>query len=375
VTDDQSDPELEALVAASLVKRGELIPTTVEEVLDADASFDGALPESLQRLHRPEAASVKVSSLAEARSRRRSLLPFVGTFVAGAAAAAVAMLALREPPPPMTVSGEPAGQSAPATSTSATASATVLEVPTSPCEGCCAGASCASVRGELASCPTGRKCVPCEGIDDPDAVYRLRLGNLRPTEKVDPRALESLDVCVSVGGSPWSCEPAFADAAARPRGRLLAFASRVDDLVAGVAMELRIRGKSLAYGSWRAGLRITPGALCRGVGVVLEDEKGEHLGGLSLFLERTYYVELGRREERGALEDLARRFSFGAYAPRFLPLREGVTRGRFALTLGPFDRGEAELLRAELLRRAGDDDAVREGIALHLGDDYVEAPL
>jgi hypothetical protein len=53
VTDDQSDPELEALVAASLVKRGELIPTTVEEVLETDASFDGALPESLHRLHRP----------------------------------------------------------------------------------------------------------------------------------------------------------------------------------------------------------------------------------------------------------------------------------------------------------------------------------
>lgn len=375
MTDDQSDPELEALVAASLVKRGELIPTTVEEVLDTDASFDGALPESLQRLHRPEAASAKVTSLDAARSRRRSLLPFVGTFVAGAAAAAVAMLALREPPPTLIVSGEPAGQSAPATSASASPSAPVLELPTSPCEGCCAGASCASARGELSSCPTGRTCVPCEGIDDPDAVYRLRLGNLRPTEKVDPRALESLDVCVSVGGSPWTCEPAFADAAARPRGRLLAFASRVDDLVASVTMELRIRGKTLAYGSWRAGLRITPGALCRGVGVVLEDEKGEHLGGLSLFLERTYYVELGRREERGALEDLARRFSFGAYSPRFLPLREGVKQGRFALTLGPFDRGEAELLRAELLRRTGSEDSVRDGIALHLGDDYVEPPL
>jgi hypothetical protein len=374
VTDDRSDPELEALVAASLVKRGDLIPTTVEEVLDTDASFEGALPASLDRLRAPaEPVPARVVSLSDARARRA--LPFVGTFFAGAAAAAVAMLAFREKSPAVTVSGEPAGQSAPATSTSATPTAVpIVEVPTPECESCCAGASCQGARAELSTCPTGRKCVPCEGLDEADAVYRLRLGNLKPTEKVDARAIESLDVCVSVGGSPWSCEPAYADATTRPRGRLLGFASRAEDIALGVAMELRIRGNTRAYGAWRAGVRITPGALCRGIGVVMEDEAGAHLGGLSLFLERTYYVELGRREERSALEDLARRFAFGARTPRFLSLREGVKTGKFALTLGPFDRAEAEALRAELLRRA-DSEELSAGVVLHFGDDYVEPPL
>lgn len=359
MTDQSSNDDLDEVVARALVKRGELIPTTTEEVLET-APYEGELPRSLERY--------RSSPPAAPRPRERWwLLPYAGAVAVAAAAAALLIVGQDGEE----IHGEHLGAPSGGPAASVPASASPLAIPAETCAGqCCAGASCKAAPSDMASCPTERTCIPCEGVDDGDRQYRLRMGNVASSSGQSAAAMAELDLCVSVGatpGSPWVCEPAYQPAATRPRGRFLAKASSVDQLVGGVSMELRPKGKSQVLAAWRSGIKVGPGSLCKGISVVLQNDKHEQIGTLSMFLERTYYVELARRDDRAALDNVASTIAFGERVPRFLTASGGV--GWHVLALGPFDKPEADdLLRA--LRADPDMAALGGGVFIENGDDY-----
>jgi hypothetical protein len=364
VTDEKSNDDIDALVARSLVKRGELIPTTTEEVLETSSEYEGALPPSLER-YRPE------QEKAAPRPReRQSALPYIGVFAAVAAAAAIFLVTRGDPEIHGERIGAPSGGPA---ATAPTASAP-LAVPQASCEsGCCGGAACKAAESAFATCPTERTCISCEGVDKGDTQYRVRLGNVAPSSGQPAAAMAELDLCVSIGatpGSPWVCEPAYEPAATRPRGRFLAKASTVDELVGGVSMELRPKGKTQVLAAWRSGIKVGVGSLCKGLSVSLQNEQHEQLGTLSMFLERTYYVELARRDDRAALDGVASSFGFGERVPRFLSVPGDVRGGRHVLALGPFDKPEAEALLQKL--RESEAGPLSAGFRVANGDGYDE---
>jgi hypothetical protein len=391
-----ADAKLEAMVARAL-RRIRVAPTTEAEVRRAECEgveFEGELPPSLRALVEPRAElagepghggaepapreeprdaerelarSVRVVSLDEARrarARRAPLGGYVASFALGAAAAAaVAVLALRGPEG-LEVGREPAGAPSASASSSAepareiTAIPAVLACPSS----CCAGASCPSAVGELRACATGRSCVPCGDVPPAGSVYRVRIGNLLPTSKLDPDKLGAFDLCARIGASPWSCEPAYADATLRPRGRVLPSVASVEDIGAGIELELRPRGTKQVFGRYKGSVRLNPTVLCRGVGVLLGNDEEEHLGSLSLFVEDAQYVELARGSvaELGALRS---GLSFADVTPELHAL--AGASGAHALVVGPLDRRAAERLRVALLERG-------RAAILSTGTDYVE---
>jgi hypothetical protein len=194
----------------------------------------------------------------------------------------------------------------------------------------------------------------------------VRIGNLLPTKLVDPAALPAYDICARISGSPWSCEPAYADAAARPEGRTLPFTATADDLAAGMELELRERGRKQAVGRWRDAVRVGPTVLCRGVGVLVATEKEEHLGSLSLFLEDAHFVEMARDADVGPLQDRRARLAFADVVPSIVETRSPGAE-RFALMAGPFDGATAERLRWALVERG-------QSARVVLGGDYEGKP-
>ncbi len=386
---DPTDDELEALVADAMARRGDLIPTTATEVRRAEedgVEIEGELPERLRELAplppsksapapregdtSSGALSQRVVSLDDIRRAKQPQRPpwltHGVTFALGAAAAAATLLVTRATESP-TVGQEPAGGPTATSAASAEPAPTRLEIPAvSRCqEACCAGSACAEAKGELRACATGRTCVACADLAGPTTAYRVRIGNLLPTKAIDPAALPALDVCARIAGSPWSCEPAHADASARPEGRTLPAVALAEDFAAGVELELRPRGQKQVLGRWRDSVRIGPNVLCRGVGVLMASEK-EDLGSLSLFLEDAHFVEIARDASAAALKDLRGRFSFADVAPSMV---ETTAKGaeRFALVVGPLDKATAERLRWALAERGTDARPT-------VGADHVGAP-
>ena len=370
----EATEELEALVAEALVRRGELLPTTTEEValLERDGiAFEGELPPKLREfnpeLRQPAPRSATLRGIQQVKPRR-AWGAMAATFVAGAAAAAIALLLLR-PPPPVQVSSEPAGLGTPASSAPSEQAPLIEIPPLKRCgKDCCAGADCEFAKADVATCPTGRTCVGCTDFSGQDSAYRLRLGNFRSSEVVDQKSIEALDVCVRVGGSPWSCEPAYQDATARPMGRLLSTISRAEDLIASVEIELRIRGANKAYGAWRSGIKLGPNVMCKGLGVVLEDDNGRHVGGLSVFLEDVFFVELARAANAAELLQQKRSIQFADLEATVLTTTTASQDQRYVLTLGPFDREFAERVRSEMAAKS-------LGASLSFGADYRLGPL
>lgn len=392
-----ADAELEAMVAKAM-RRTRVAPTTEAEVRRAERAgveFEGELPPSLRALVEPEATlesrserdapepalrgaereaekdaarSVRVVSLDEARrqraERRASFGGYAASFALGAAAAAaVAVFALRGADGPA-VGREPAGAPSASASSSAepvretAAIPAVLACPSS----CCAGSSCPSAQGELRNCATGRSCVPCGDVPPAGSAYRVRIGNLLPTSKLDADKLGAFDLCARIGASPWSCEPAYADASARPRGRVLPPVASAEDIGAGIQLELRPRGTKQVYGRYEGSVRLNPTVLCRGVGVLLGNEQQEHLGSLSLFVEDAQYVELGRGSA-AELASLRRTLSFADLSPELHTIAGAA--GTQALVVGPLDLRAAERLRVALLERG-------RAATLTTGTDYAE---
>lgn len=368
MSDDGSEkhPELDALLAEALTRRGDLPPTTVAEVRRAEEegiAFEGELPAELSRLRPPPtevssgAASQRLVSLDEVRREReqaRARTPWLGyaaTFALGAAAAAAVFLFGAERDPAQRLTQEPAGAPRPSATESAEPAAptVAIEAVRSCGEECCAGSACAAAKGELKTCPTERTCISCGDGSAKDA-FRLRMGNLLPTENVDEKMLPGLDLCARVGGSPWSCEPAYLDAVARPTGRTLPIVAPAEDLATSVELELRPRGSSKVFGAWRSGIKIGPNVLCRGVGVVIKNDKDEHLGGLSLFLEDAHYVELARSAERATLLERRAQLRFADVIPSLVETSKGGAE-RFALVVGPLDKGAADRLAQRLAEK------------------------
>lgn len=351
-----SDERLDALIARSFVERGALVPTTTEEVLDAP-SDDVELPPGLERLYDVEPRARRAPNVVPLRPRAGRAVAY-GIAVA-AIAAVVAWIVLRSPTAPAPISSDPArAPSASAALPAVSSAPSPIVVPRPTCEAsCCAGADCATAKAELSSCPTERTCVPCAGVDDPDTVYRVRVGDFVPADAADPNAApRSMDLCIRVGASPtaeWACEPARAPSSVRPHGRFLRKASSAADLEGGVAMELRVDGKAV-FGRWWSILKPSARLLCLGSRVVFENDAHDRVGSLSMFLERTYFVAVAERGDRAALDDVARAYRFDGVTPRV-----ESARGRFVLALGPFDRGEAERILSTLpgeARVASGDD-------------------
>ena len=363
-------PELDALVASAMGRRGDLIPTTTDEVLDAGSlEFEGELPPSLRAYDPPTTAAARQQSRSSREAPRSNVLPIAVSFAFGAGIAAAASYAIfagrpdaREMPLADVSSAERPGSSLGEPSASKPEEPRAIG-PVTTCDDCCAGVQCSTAKPVLSSCPTGRTCVACSDDLAPDAAFRLRMGNFHSTKNVDARSLDALDVCVRVGGSPWSCEPAYLDATARPVGRVLPMVSRAEDLTSGVELELRLRGSEKVYGSWRSALRLGPNMFCRGIGVVLEDPKGEHLGGLSLFVEDAFYVEIARAPSVTALAEHRRKLAFADVVPAVI----GSKSGGQVLVVGPLAKPTAEKLRA-LLLGAGEE------VGITMGNDYTGSP-
>ncbi len=363
MTEDNTDKELEALIARSLVDRGELIPTTIDEVLDASTD-DVELPASLDRLYRDPVTTPTRS----ARIRPFRALVYVGALAAGVALVS-AVVASRRATEPISGDIPSAPSSGPALSATSIPES-LVDVSRSACtEACCAGAECVAAKSDLATCPTERTCIPCAGLDDADTLYRLRVGDLFVDGSLSRASvLQHLDLCIKVGASlsaEWSCEPARAPSSQRPHGRVFKAASRAADLAGGVAMELRIDGKTL-YGKWWSILKPNPKTLCLGYKVSFANERNEPVGTLSMFLERTYYVELARRDQRADIDVVARSFAFEGLTPLFI-----ASGPRHVLALGPFDRAEADQTLERVSKNA--PTSLVEGLRIDSGDDYEDA--
>ncbi len=388
-----ADRRVDALVADELGRRGELVPTTVGEVLAAEregVEYEGELPASLRELSgaaaspppRTGAASLRVVSLDGVRRERAQARAKAGwggyavAFVMGAAAAAAVLIATRPVGTPM----------APDDSRAAGTPSAIPSAPSDPLESviaipavsvcgtsCCAGSACADAKGELRKCASGRSCVDCEEGTGAGSAFRVRLGNLIPAQGVDPANVARWDLCARVGGGTWTCEPATVDASMRPRGRVLPGAASTADLATAIELEVRPLGGKQVLGRWRDSLRVGPTVLCRGVGALLANESGgvkTDVGSLSIDLEATHWVELGRGADAGALRVARGKLAFADVVPVLVELGAPGEAGggpRFALAVGPLDAAVAERLRWALLENGHIASVV-------LGGDYRGEP-
>jgi hypothetical protein len=145
-------------------------------------------------------------------------------------------------------------------------------------------------------------------------------------------------------------------------GRLLTTISRAEDLISSVEIELRLRGASKAYGAWRSGIKLGPNVMCKGLGVVLEDDSGRDLGGLSVFLEDVFYVELARAASAEELLQKKRSIQFADLEATVIATTANDEQ-RYVLALGPFDRELAERVQLEMAANS-------LGASVTLGADY-----
>ena len=360
MTDDENDAELDALVTRALVDRGELIPTTLEEVLDTSAD-DVELPASLALPFDRDRKRAPVATRESARPFRAIVTV---SFLAASAAAGWAVFTARHDVAPISSDTTRVERTRPADSAPPVDPRVTVNRPACTTE-CCAGSDCAAAPSDLSMCPTERTCVACSGLDDADALYRLRFGDVFPDGATPQNAaLEHVDLCIKVGAGTsgeWSCEPAREAPAARPHGRFLKNAVRASELARGVTMELR--SGNTVYGRWWSIMKPTARGLCLGYRVALTNEKKEPVGKLSMFLERAYYVELARSDRESDIDAALKSFSFNGVYPQFM-----TAGSRHVLALGPFDRAEADRVLDEISKAA--PLPLAHGARLENGDDY-----
>lgn len=345
----------------------DLVPTSEAEVERAEAALpELELPASLKSWS-PTHGTNRVRE-----ERPRNVRPLAGKprFVGYAAAAALGALAaaaalLWRPPtatPPVTSAG---GELVPSK-----ASAPVPPLPLlfrSRCQReCCAGSACKNAPPALSACPSGLSCVACAPDNVNGGPYRLRFGTMIASEagqKLLPLDAP-LELCVVGNASDSMCLPALGE----PGGeawRLLKAVSPLQDLLTGLTIELRRRGEPAALASWKHAVSPTPEIMCKGLAVQLSDGT-ETLGRLSVFVEPTHFVELGRAAAVPDLLKTLRRFEVSGIQPRIYEASPPGA-GRFALVLGPLDKTEAEALRWQVL------DHGREATISH-GLDFIGSP-
>jgi hypothetical protein len=354
IPDDESSLELDDATLRALRASDDLVPTTPAEVERAEATLaDLELPENLQQ-YRPRATTTR--NAAQPRPKR----PLAGYAVAaglGALAAAAAFVWFR---PAVSVPVTSAGGELVRKSASAPEPAIPL-VFRSRCEReCCAGSACKAASPALTSCPSGISCVACAPDNVNGGPYRLRLGSVIVSEagqKVLPLDAP-LELCVVGSSSDRICLPALGE----PGGdawRLLKAVTPLSDLLVGLTFELKKRGETAILASWKRAVSPTADIMCKGLAVPLSDGT-ETLGRLSVFVEPTHFVELGRAPAVPALLKTARRFQVSGLRTR---VYEATASGpnHFALVLGPLDKSDAESLRWQVLDH-GLDATITHGL-------------
>lgn len=384
--DATKDAKLLDMLAAALTEDGELLPTTEAEVAAVEEELEAVeLPAHLRELklagdERDERADV--SGLADYRSRREERGAFspwshVGALLIGAAAAAAVAIAFdRTAVPDLPVGGDPAG--VPSSLPAPPAPPIVAEA---VCDACCGGQACGDAKPETSRCGSGHACIACDPAVLGDSRYRIRVGAVTAAP-LGERVIRDYpqgepELCVRAGVSKELCVPTQVSDRDGGRWTVLPAVFSGDDLSAKLAVRLRWKGvarESLATaGRWTMPVALTPRSLCAGYTVeLLNGDKEEMFGTLSLFMDDAHYVEIMRAEGTAPLRDLRGRMTLkGLVAlPGRLHLRETEGEGarRFVLAAGPFNRKTAEQLRWQLLEQDLDARAT-------VGLDYVGDPL
>ncbi len=363
--DDRDDEALERDVVRALRDRGDLIPTSDEEVLAAERELEGddlELPASL-RSYRGRRSSPSVKPR-----------PWLGYATAGllGAAAATFLLLLTSPERQHDLTGAGRDLVRPSASTSSSARVPEKPVPlvAKPCSAeCCGGAECSKAPAAFAQCPSGQRCIECNAAANAsDGPYRLRLGSmiLAPgAERVlEPDRTPALELCVVAPGAPAACLPALSTGTTDETWRLLGRISSAQDLLSGLRVEVRRQGSTEALASWSHPVVASPEVMCKGLAIQLR-AGNEIVGRVSAFVEQTHFVELAR--EASLPELVARRseFDFQGIEPRVYETSQPGKR--FALVLGPLDRERAQALRWSALE-SGKEASVTFGL------DFVGSP-
>jgi hypothetical protein len=380
--DGQGERLVEALLADAFAERGELIPTTEDEVRRAeqqDLEFAGDLPESLRAL-RPSSEERRAPlppqdatliSLVDARRRRASWLTHGIAAAVGAAAAAALFWGQSKGVEPG--ANLPTGEvPAKAAADAARPDEKITLPPAKTCgSSCCAGEACSAAKSGLSSCSSGRKCIACSNEELAASRYRLRFGAFAPTE-LGAKAVTSagpggLELCVRVGSSEIACVPAHANSDGTEQWSRLPLVASAQDLLAGFVLEVRPKlAGAKAVGAWRSPVQISPTVLCKGLSLRPQNTKEEVLGVVSVFLEDAHFVELRRDASVEALRAHRKRFVLSDVPATLFETSAHGDR-KFALVLGPLDKPATERLRWSVLQ--GGEDA-----RLSVGEDFVGEP-
>ncbi len=358
--DSQPDSSEEArmleLLSAALTEDGDLLPTDESEVARVEERLERepvTLPEELAALSFEGGAEVVDL---DARRAKSAAARSVATHAVALAVGIAATFALRigispSDSPAPALSNDPAGV---APSASAPPKRISLR---HACEDCCGGASCARATA-LKKCSSGRTCVACDPAVVADSRYRVRVSAVTPA----PLGRDVLrrypngepELCIRAGVSTEHCEDTrITD---REGGRWLTFAPVFSgaDLASKVTVRLRwkgVQGSLATAGTWTMPVALTPKSLCSGYSVELMNEHKEELfGSLSFFVDDAHYVELGRAASTGPLRDLRGRVD-AIGVSFFLQETAAADDERFALTVGPMNRRDAEKLRWQLLEQ------------------------
>lgn len=350
--DEPNDDELLDAVAAAFTRRGELFPIDEEEVARAEAAGadEVPLPPHLARWDEDPAeaapstaaAPAPVDLAAERRRRLRAIATHGVALALGAAAAA----ALTMTPPgdkPTTPSATPAGSLA-----SGTPAPTLIELSVPPCEACCAGDACDAAEGELASCPSGRSCIPCDAAGLAQSRFRLELGAVEAAE-AGAKVLEEYprgqpELCVRAGASEEICVSTLV--AERPDESAGEAPVTFTGAELGSGLSLRLRWKGVPQrletaAQWRQPVVLTPTSLCKGYLARLTTAEGDVFGRVSLLLRDAHYVELARAPDVAALRRIRRELLLTDLTASMV----ATEAGPYALVLGPLPLPTAEAIR------------------------------
>lgn len=369
--DHDAERRTEQCLVDALVKHQALIPLTSVEVAEAEAkgvAFEGELPDSLKRfLPSTGDVSKNVVALSSRRESRRAWIGHGLAAILGAAAAAALMWSWQkyEAQTKMVVGRDPLSsvQSNPALP------AAGLQTPIAGAlacsEACCAGSNCATAKASLRECASQRLCIHCNAGAS-DSRLRIRIGRLAPSETtqflLDKSPGRALELCVRVASSELLCTPAQANAPHDEAWAALPLVASPADLLGGLTVQVRWVGETDAMAIWSKPVETNPAVLCNGIAIKPKLPDGELIGSLSVFLDDSYYVELGRAPRTQALLDATRQLKLAGAEPL---LYETIAGGddRFAMSLGPFNKATADSVRWAVLHQGGDAKIV-------LGFDY-----
>lgn len=362
---DETDLDERELQLLADALADELIPTTESEVERAeenDVEHSGQLPAQLERAFRDNArpSSQQRDNVVSLQARRGATgwLTHVAAVAIGAAAATAVFMGTRDQTGETTPSSEPAG------ALSADAQPPVqkkIELTLrDACESCCGGAACGSAREGLESCPSGRRCVPCDPAQLKTTRYRVRLSSVLldeyGKELVAKMPGGRLMTCVRSGGSKRECVPSHPNDDNQGPWATLPLVLSARDLQAGAEVSLRWEGlQGLPVAKWSKPVALSAEGLCRGLSIKLASVPKENaFGQLSLFLIDTHYVELARAPDVAGVEERARGFGFRDLQPQLVETSSEHREQRFGLVLGPLTLPQAEELRWQVLRAGGE---------------------